>query len=76
MEKTIHEDDLKSDQELYLYLKIMLQQEKYEEAFNYFEGPTAKLLAVDRISNKISLLKSLKRWPQLNIFLKDLLQKE
>ena len=77
VEKQITENKLESAQEIQLYLRILEYQEKYQESLDFLNTSLCqKLFPGVPIATKIDLMKKLKKWPEINILLKDMLKEK
>lgn len=77
IEKLINEEKMVAEQEVQLYLNILNWQGKYKEALEFLEGPIGKRLFPGApIDLKVELLRQLKKWPELNVLLKNLLREK
>lgn len=77
IDKQIAENKIDAEQEVQLYLSILKRQGKYKEAFEFLEGDLGKKIYPGApVELKIELLKSMERWGDCNILLKDLLREK
>ncbi|KAJ6636490.1 Phagocyte signaling-impaired protein [Pseudolycoriella hygida] len=75
IDKQISENKIDAEQEVQLYLSILKYQQKYAEALDFLEGDLGrKIYPGAPVELKIELLKSLDRWGECNVLLKDLLR--
>jgi N-terminal acetyltransferase B complex non-catalytic subunit len=74
IDKQISDNKLESAQEIQLYLNILEYQEKYHECLEFLNTPLCqKLFPEAPVAMKLELMKKLKKWPEINILLKQLL---
>lgn len=77
IDKQISENKIDAEQEVQLYLSILKRQGKYGEALEFLEGDLGKNIYPGApVELKIELLKSLDRWGECNVLLKDLLREK
>ncbi|XP_053658004.1 phagocyte signaling-impaired protein [Anopheles marshallii] len=77
VDKFIAENKLEGAQEAQLYLQILQEQHKYDEAYEFLQGALCqKLYPGAPVYQKIDLLKQLNKWGELNRLLKELLLQE
>lgn len=75
IDKQIAENKIDAEQEVQLYLSILKRQGKNAEALEFLEGDLGKKIYPGApVELKIELLKSLERWGECNVLLKDLLR--
>lgn len=75
IDKQIAENKIDAEQEVQLYLSILKRQGKNAEALDFLEGDLGKQIYPGApVELKIELLKSLERWGECNVLLKDLLR--
>ncbi|KAG4065801.1 hypothetical protein HA402_012479 [Bradysia odoriphaga] len=75
IDKQIAENKIDAEQEVQLYLSILKSQGKNAEALEFLEGDLGKKIYPGApVELKIELLKSLERWGECNVLLKDLLR--
>ncbi|GAB0092928.1 Phagocyte signaling-impaired protein [Sergentomyia squamirostris] len=74
VDKLINEDRLEAEQDVQLYISILQYREKYQEALDFLEGAVCKKFYPSApVSIKIELLTNLKKWVDLNLLMKELL---
>lgn len=77
IDKQIAENKIDAEQEVQLYLSILKRQGKNAEALEFLEGDLGKKIYPGApVELKIELLKSLERWGECNVLLKDLLREK
>uniref|UniRef100_A0A2M4AKV0 Phagocyte signaling-impaired protein n=1 Tax=Anopheles triannulatus TaxID=58253 RepID=A0A2M4AKV0_9DIPT len=77
VDKFIAESKLETAQEAQLYLQILQEQSKYQEAYDFLNGALCqKLYPGAPVFVRIELLKKLNKWDELNRLLKELLLQE
>lgn len=77
IDKQISENKIDAEQEVQLYLSILKHQQKFDEALQFLEGDLVKKIYPGApVALKIELLKSLDRWGECNVLLKDLLREK
>lgn len=77
IDKHITEDKIDAEQEVQLYVSILKHQQNYDEALAFLEGDLGqKIYPGAPVALKIELLKSLQRWGECNVLLKDLLREK
>lgn len=77
IDKQFSENKIDAEQEVQLYLSILKHQRKHDEALAFLEGDLGKKIYPGApVALKIELLKSLERWGECNVLLKDLLREK
>lgn len=77
IDKFIVEDKLDAEQEVQLYVELLKEQGKFQEALDFLQGPIGtKLYPGAPVSLKLDLLKELNRWQEYNDLVKELLRAE
>lgn len=79
IDKMIQDNRLESDQELFLYLEILRNQHKYQEALDFIEDSNnvyQKLCLKVPVDFRLQLYKDLRKWRESHNLLKDLLCEE
>lgn len=77
VDKLLTEDKLDAEQEAQLYLSILQEQGKFKEALDFLGGPIGEKVYPGAPSSlRIDLLRSLKEFAQLNLFMKELLREK
>lgn len=77
IDKQFSENKIDAEQEVQLYLSILKHQRKHDEALEFLEGDLGKKIYPGApVALKIELLKSLERWGECNVLLKDLLREK
>lgn len=74
VDKMISEDKLEAEQEVLLYITILEEQGKHQEALDFLNGPVCeKCYPGAPVYLKIDLLKKMQMWKDIDIMLKELL---
>lgn len=77
IDKQISENKVDAEQEVQLYLSILKHQRKYNEALEFLGSELGKKIYPGApVELNIELLKSLERWGECNVLLKDLLREK
>ncbi|XP_055848195.1 phagocyte signaling-impaired protein [Episyrphus balteatus] len=75
VDKMIAEDKLEAEQEALLYITILDEQGKNQEALNFLNGPVCeKCYPGAPVYLKINLMKKMQMWDEINVMLKELLK--
>lgn len=77
VEEFISQEKIKDEQEVQLYLSILMEQGKFKEALDFLGGTLCqKVYPGAHKSLKIDLFKKLNMWNELNSYLKMNLRSE
>lgn len=77
IDKQIKSNKIDAEQEVQLYLSILKHQHNYADALEFLEGDLGKKFYPGApVTLKIELLKSLERWGECNVLLKELLREK
>ncbi|KAG5676038.1 hypothetical protein PVAND_005893 [Polypedilum vanderplanki] len=77
IDKLIKEDKIEAEQEVQLYINILEYQEKYEDVLNFLQtNVCTNFFPSAPISIKIEIFKKLKKWNDLMLLAKELLEED
>lgn len=77
LDKFIVDGKMEAEQEVQLYLSILQEQGKFQEALQFLEGPIgSKLYPGAPIADKLVLLRNLGQWTEVNKIIRKLVEAE